>query len=75
MHQAAGDVAQGGAEVGGEVGDPGGAQTAAAATRCVSPASTPTVSIERICSPSSRPPPPLLTWSISSGLFSASSLR
>jgi hypothetical protein len=46
-----------------------------AAIRPRSPASRPEVSIERSCMASTRPPPPLVTWSIRSGLASASSVR
>ena len=47
----------------------------AAAIRPRSPASRPEVSSERSCRASTSPPPPLVTWSIRSGLASASSLR
>ena len=74
-HEAAGHVAQRGPEVGVERSTPIARSPPRAARRPVSPARTPAVSSDRICSPSSSPPPPLVTWSISSGLFSASSLR
>ena len=74
--QPARDVAQRGVERGGERLHADRPQAAVRrpsgrARRRARPRSAAT----RICSPSSRPPPPLVTCSISSGLLSASSLR
>ena len=70
VQQPAGDVAQRGVEDVGRIGlDADGAQPAPGGLTAGSSRETnPAVSNARICSPSSSPPPPEVTWSRSSGL-------